>query len=236
MTPLTPTAEGRGLGSAVGGHQVTANGADATAPPSAAIPGHGQDCLPRPSRAAPSTRHPPTPPPTPPPGPGITLSAGAPHRVPPPIPVPARPVPRLRRPLLRSRGKSSFKNTRSKALSVSGGGCRGRGGREGDTAALDMEVTGRGGGSRARGPACKHTCVQRAPEHGQQLDTPPPPLSTVLCPHPSVSHKAAQPAQTTQPPVGTGSARRGHPSQPISNPPPRLCTNPLCPQQPHTSP
>lgn len=42
----------------------------------------------------------------------------------------------------------------------------------------------------------------------------------MLCPHPSVSHKAAQPAQTTQPPVGTGSARRGHPSQPISNPPP----------------
>lgn len=86
------------------------------------------------------------------------LQSGAP---PAPAPLPHAPLPR--RPLLRSRGKSSFKNTSSKAPSVSGGGCRGRGGREGDAAALDTEVTGQGGGRGRRAGVHRGTrvCVHR---------------------------------------------------------------------------
>lgn len=82
------------------------------------------------------------------------LQSGAP---PAPAPLPHAPLPR--RPLLRSRGKSSFKNTSSKAPSVSGGGCRGRGGREGDAAALDTEVTGQGGGRGRRACTGAHVCA-----------------------------------------------------------------------------
>lgn len=101
------------------------------------------------------------------------------HRAQPPHQTPSRlpHAPLQRRPVLRSRGKSSFKNTSSKALSVSGGGCRGRGGREGDAAALDTEVTGRGGGRgrRAGAWACVHTrvCVHIAPGHEKVSPQPP---------------------------------------------------------------
>lgn len=80
-----------------------------------------------------------------------------------PPPLPHAPLPRG--PVLRSRGKSSFKNISSKAPSVSGGGCRGRGGREGDAAALDTEVTGRGGGRGQRACTWAHACVCVCTEH-----------------------------------------------------------------------
>lgn len=111
------------------------------------------------------------------------------ERGPPPGPpetpalLPHAPLPR--RPLLRSRGKSSFKNTSSKAPSVSGGGCRGRGGREGDAAALDTEVTGRGGGRGRR--ACTwarvlHTRVRARSTWQRESVTPNPRPASVSLP------------------------------------------------------
>lgn len=104
-----------------------------------------------------------------------TAERGPPRAPPAPAPLPHAPLPR--RPVLRSRGKSSFKNTSSKAPSVSGGGCRGRGGREGDAAALDTEVTGRGGGRGRRActwaRVCTRVCVHRAPGRGKASPQPP---------------------------------------------------------------